>query len=161
MTIGDKIMATSVRSELGVRDLSKEYPATLPKRIEWLENGLGLDRERVLELAGVRAPTPSFQPLTEWEQLAAGDSDRLEEVEQILFSFVSQFCNDVAKARDFLDHVRQDAEFCTKHLPFLTRFSTPTEKDAALLGIIHEGGTDFIVALGAFLASGHGSRTSS
>jgi hypothetical protein len=155
-------MATSVRSELGVRDLSKEYPDTLPKRIEWLESGLGLDRERVLELAGVRVSTPSSQQtVTEWEQLACDDGERLEEVEQILFSFVSQFCNDVAKARDFLDLVRQDAEFSTKHLPFLTRFSTSTEKDAALLGIIHEGGTDFIVALGAFLASGHGSRTSS
>lgn len=154
-------MATSFRNELGVRDLSKEYPETLPKRMEWLENGLGLDRDRVLELAGVTDPKSSVQLLTEWEQLAVREGDRLEAAEQILFSFVSQFCNDVAKARDFLDHVRQDAEFCTKHLPFLTRFSTSTEKNAALLGIIHEGGTDFIVALGAFLASGHGSRTSS
>jgi len=153
-------MAT-IQNELAVRDLSKEYPDTLPKRIEWLESSLGLDRARILDLAGVAVPMPSFPPLTEWEQLAAGESDRLGEAEQILFSFVSQFCNDVVKARGFLDQVRQDAAFCTKHLPFLTRFSTSQEKDAALLGIIHEGGTDFLVALGAFLASGHGSRASS
>lgn len=146
-------MATSTRKQLGVRNLAGSYPTTLPERLAWLEEGLGLDRQRVLKLAGISRSMPPDERMQDWSNLAEEEPTLLEQTEETLFAFVSQFCNDLPSARKFLDQARHDSEYGTKHLPFLSRFSTPSEKDAALLGMIHEGGPDFVVAFATFFAS--------
>jgi len=147
-------MATSTPNEMGVRDLGGEYPAALAGRLTWLETRLGLDHERILELAGIERSEQSNHWLSDWSDLAVRERARLEQAEGTLLTFLSQFCNDADKARAFLEQVRSDSEFCTTHLPFISRFPTAPEKNAALLGIIHETGSDFIVAVATFLASG-------
>jgi hypothetical protein len=146
-------MATSVGSELGVADLSNVYPTTLGARMAWLEDQLRIHSDRVLKLAGVNlAFPPSRSSIAGWNFLAEIEATRLREAELTLLAFISHFCNDLGKARTFLEQARTDTEFVAKHLPFLTRFDTDKERDAALLGIVREAGADFIFALATFLA---------
>lgn len=120
----------------------EEYPLSLPGRLEFHEERLGVRRERILRLAGAPPafaadPTVSSQP---WEtlvaQLAPEHRDRLAAVEETL--------------ADYLAHFGYDCDAAAANL---RRYGSAQTDDETLLAALEEGhGKEAFNLLTEFLA---------
>src|SRR5262249_37517947 len=94
----------------------KEYPATTPARLRWLEQRLQLDRGQMLRLMGWSDREITRGRALPWPVIVRQDKFEAERVEHVLTRYLSYFEYDVAKARSFPEEFASKVEKGIFHL---------------------------------------------
>jgi hypothetical protein len=134
-----------------------EYPATLPARLQWLEDRLQIERRRILRLMGLPKDQASSLQERPWKEIAPKYELRAERAEHLLTHYLSYFDYDVKKARafpqEFAEQVKQGRYQLTDYVPALVFATTPVQREDALLAIILEEESRLLPVLASFLAA--------
>jgi hypothetical protein len=135
----------------------KEYPASLPARLQWLEDHLQIERRRILRLMGLPIEKASSLQGHPWKEITRDHEPLAERAEHLLTHYLSYFDYDVKKARafptEFAEQVKQKRYQLTDYVPALEFATTPVQREDALLAIILEEESRLLPVLATFLAS--------
>jgi hypothetical protein len=147
-------MSTADRSSSERFD--KEYPATLPARLQWLENRLDIDRNRILRLMGLSDAEASSVWNRPWSAITAKYEAQADRAEHLLTHYLSYFDYDATRAKDFPKQLATKVEqgvYCLNdHVPALASATTPSQREAALLAAVEQEGPGLLPALASLLA---------
>jgi hypothetical protein len=147
----DPIMSTAEVS--GPERFDREYPATLPARLKWLEERLQIDRSRILRLMGLSDDQAASRRELPWKEIA--HEPLAEQAEHLLTQYLSWFDYDVTKARafmrEFAGKVRQGEQRLADYVPAVATATTAAQRDDALLLAIREDDSRLLPALATFL----------
>jgi hypothetical protein len=148
-------MSTSALSSAEWFD--KEYPATLPTRLQWLEDRLHIDRSRILRLMGLPADHATSLRQRPWKEIVRQHESLAERAEHLLTHYLSFFDYDVKKAsafaEEFAEKVQQGQYRLTDYIPALIAATTPDQQENALLAAIQEEDSRLLPAFASFLGS--------
>jgi hypothetical protein len=135
----------------------RDYPATLPARLQWLENRLQIERRRILRLMGLPEDQASSLQERPWNEIAREHKLLAERAEHLLTHYLSYFDYDVKKARafpqEFSEQVQRGRYQLNDYVPALVFAKTPAQREDALLAIILEEESRLLPVLASFLAS--------
>jgi hypothetical protein len=148
-------MATVVPSS--AERFDKDYPATLPARLQWLEDGLQIERGRILRLMGLSQARASALQKRPWTEIARRYELNAERAEHLLTHYLSYFDYDLKKARAFSERFAKEVQegryLLNQYVPALDSARTTTQREDALLAIILEEDSRLLPVLARFLAS--------
>ena len=138
----------------------KEYPASLPARLQWLEDHLQIERRRILRLMGLPVEKASSLQEQPWREITRDYERIAERAEHLLTHYLAYFDYDVKKARafpmEFAKQVERKKYQLTDYVPALDSAKTPAQQEDALLAVILEEESRLLPVLAAFLASPEG-----
>jgi hypothetical protein len=134
-----------------------EYPATLPTRLQWLEDRLHIDRSRILRLMGLPADQVVSLRQRPWKEIAREHEPLAERAEHLLTHYLSFFDYDVNKAtafrQEFAEKVHQGQYRLADDVPALISATSTAQQEDALLAAILEEDSRLLPALAKFLGS--------
>ncbi len=134
----------------------RDYPATLPARLQWLETNLRIERCRMLRLLGLPDDKAGSLQQSPWKEIAREYEGPAERAEHLLTHYLSYFDYDVEKARafprQFAEQVKEGRYSLTDDVPALARATTPAEREGALLTVLFEEESRLLPVLGTLLA---------
>ena len=151
-------MAAERRAARLGEEFDQSYPDTLPGRLEWLADHLGIDRPRFLRLMGLAPDEVEANLHVPWEAIAEQREDEARWVEQLLCQLIALFGYDwralanrlhqpaEADARPELDRVSRPAGQIGR-----LRAIPPCDREETLLALISQGGPDALVWLIEYL----------
>jgi hypothetical protein len=143
------IMAPSTTSNLD--RFEEDYPAQLPSRLQWLEDQLQIDRQRILLLMGVPRARAATVGARTWREIVKEYEAQADRVEHLLTHYLGYFDYDAGKARtfaqDFSRKVAAGQHQLADDIPALATASTPREQEEALLTAARQEGASLLPAL--------------
>ena len=145
-------------SELSSNDrFDKEYPASLPGRLHWMEDRLHIPRTQILRLMRLSQADAAAMHNRPWSALARLYKTQAERAEHLLSHYLGYFDYDAREASafpaEFARKVKQGFYSETDSIPGLASATTQAEREEALLAVIQQDGSGLLPALASFLAS--------
>jgi hypothetical protein len=161
-------MPTQEQLRQRTEDIEREYPESLPDRLQWWVRVLDIDRIRLLRLLGLSGSEATRTPLTDLPRVVEAQVDRAEIVDDMLGQLLASFDYDLPALRTAL-HQPVDTPSEEKHpgqrragedvpLPYTP---SPQVRRGILLNLIVAGGPFALRALQAYLSeptTGNGRR---
>jgi hypothetical protein len=152
-------MPTQEQLEQRLAELDREWPETLPDRLEWWVRVLDIDRIRLYRLLGLSGAEANRTPLSALSRVVAEHEDQAERLDDMLGSVLASFDYDLPALRADVQRPKGPAtpeqQRSTRPpgpvvpLPYTPG---PQVRRGLLLNQIIAGGPDALLALRAYLS---------